>query len=517
MKKEFFVTQRTLACLMALITLLVFTGCTFNKEQQASGTSATAEQELTTEDIVSEILNDSMLPISAEERVLKYPEMQDINYQPMQEHEYFTFLSDEGKMYYDALFKYNCKFECLHVFTGQDRSSWQAIDTAKQFCNLDHPETKLLDSKIYSYITKYSNTIRTELMAIYSEGEDLSDYSSQKAKYDEKISKIDNEIADLVATVKAEDDLITKYRLIFDYLTTTVEYDSEEFESVKSGNGMLSKDNYNLYNALVRKKAVCLGISDAFKYICQKCNLECVTIIGDLDSTKDKNYCHAWNLVPMYGDWYLVDCTFSLKTSDEEISSLYWDYDEERNVATLKARPDYFMNKDISIEGRTPLTGLATLGGEEPIYTDTFGYPSSKYEESNSYSTPTITDRIDDFSAEPKTIHTAEGLTFTCNDNYYLAPSTTGVAFALTSNSFDALMNGDSSVNEGISISTNGKIVGALGFSYNNLCRIETYDAVSNVDWVFEDSETGDSCCNFTLLVEYQNKIYKEYFWYSGA
>lgn len=138
---------------------------------------------------------------------------------------------------------------------------------------------------------------------------------AQKQEYEAKLQEIDTEIADLVNEVNNEDDLVTKYRLIYDYLTTTVEYDHDEWDSRKKNMAHIVKTIILFMEHSLRKKQFAMESPDAFKYICNKCNLECVIMRGDLDSTIDSSYSHQWNIIPINGNWFLIDCTFDLKTS----------------------------------------------------------------------------------------------------------------------------------------------------------------------------------------------------------
>lgn len=153
----------------------------------------------------------------------------------------------------------------------------------------------------------------------------LSYSSDDYSEYQRKLNEVNVEIKDLVDEVNNTESIINKHRLIYDWITSNVKY-------CRSGNeskfiiylydeytlGSLKTDStQNIYGAIVEKKAICDGISDAYKYICNQCGLECIIVNGYVMSDNKKDY-HSWNLVKVYDSWYLVDATWGIgkKTTD---------------------------------------------------------------------------------------------------------------------------------------------------------------------------------------------------------
>lgn len=85
---------------------------------------------------------------------------------------------------------------------------------------------------------------------------------------------------------------------VHDYIASSVEYD---YDGLKNGN--LNEDAYDIYGALVKKKAVCQGYSLAAEYLLQKSGI--TTGIAS-----SENADHAWNLVKIGGEWYHMDITW---------------------------------------------------------------------------------------------------------------------------------------------------------------------------------------------------------------
>lgn len=446
------------------------------------------------------------------QREYEYSSFDDVTYTSNLKYEYVNFLSDQGMMFYDAFSKYSWELTYLYSFDDLNSYDTYAADEAKRFYNFDHPESELINWSLYSVGSWISENDYNEDVAIC--GKHIDD-SVQKEEYELKLNEIDQTIEELVNKVNIEKSLVAKYRLIYDYLTTTIEYDYEESDSIKAGNGKICEDNYNIYGAIVKKKAVCDGISDAFKYICNKCNLECVVVKGNVDSTKDKDYGHQWNIVPINGNWFLIDCTFGLKTSD--VAESYFVCDEERDgVYRLETRKSYFLYKDIAVEGRTPYkyVPISNLEGEEPRVEKVYGYPCSKYEDNNVY--PKLNPKVSTESSN--IIETAEGITFTCSEDFEFVQVSNDIGYALTSEAFKELLNSDntSQIGERINLSTNAKIIGVMYYYGDNLCQIDE-NLGSELEIVLYDHETKQDKHEFIMLVEYKNLIYQLRFWYVRA
>lgn len=246
----------------------------------------------------------------------------EITYKPEYNSEYWNFIEDKyQKCYYQEIVnadfsESNKKNVCVFKDDDIDRYSEKAVHKAFQFARLDHPELELLnmDYNIHSIGTKKN--------CIYK----ILSYSSDDySEYQRKLNEVNVEIKDLVDEVNNTESIIKKHRLIYDWLTSNVKY-------CRSGNeskfiiylydeytlGSLKTDStQNIYGAIVEKKAICDGISDAYKYICNQCGLECIIVNGYVMSDDEKDY-HSWNLVKVYDSWYLVDATWGIGKNSTE-------------------------------------------------------------------------------------------------------------------------------------------------------------------------------------------------------
>lgn len=72
--------------------------------------------------------------------------------------------------------------------------------------------------------------------------------------------------------------------------------------------------------ALVNGKALCLGISLAFKYLMDRLGIPCIVMRGNANGSgkMEEAGSHAWNLVQVKGGWSHVDVTYDLTGSTDK-------------------------------------------------------------------------------------------------------------------------------------------------------------------------------------------------------
>lgn len=101
---------------------------------------------------------------------------------------------------------------------------------------------------------------------------------------------------------------------------------------------------WNAYGALYEGCALCEGYSNAYKLLCDKAGIDCVSVSGSYDGGP-----HAWNLVhDTDGAWYMVDPTF------DDYGSNCGDKYCMTNVTELeagKSKPIRVYNDDYTLDG----------------------------------------------------------------------------------------------------------------------------------------------------------------------
>jgi transglutaminase/protease-like cytokinesis protein 3 len=97
---------------------------------------------------------------------------------------------------------------------------------------------------------------------------------------------------------------------IHDWIALNIRYDAKSYLS-----GNIPFQGY--YNALASGMAVCAGYANLFKRICDELNIDCEEISGyargysySLFDDEIITSNHAWNMVKIYDNWYLIDCTW---------------------------------------------------------------------------------------------------------------------------------------------------------------------------------------------------------------
>ena len=245
----------------------------------------------------------------------------------------------EDQIKYDALLK-ACKTGKATKYIKVPNPNYEGLmicSYATTALNHDYPETELLD-----YETMYDDDVREIIPKNIDE-------------YNQKMDEIDSIVNELVDSVEKESSIVNKYRLIHDWIVENVEYDfyfcdvldKTIFEQTEEENEYyLNSNANNIYGAIVEKKAVCSGISDAFKYICNKCDLEAMSVEGTATEG------HAWNVVSIYGTYFLIDCTWDIETESGYGTRLVL---SEDNSYTLKSREkySYFLINNLNAGGRT--------------------------------------------------------------------------------------------------------------------------------------------------------------------
>lgn len=238
-----------------------------------------------------------------------YEDFSDVSYKHGNEFEYWDLLSGQGMMFYDALwnFEFQSSDECstnLYHFDESEKLNLEMLEEAFEYFYNDHPEYEIIDFQVISRGI-FSGDNQYENIGIYSR--------MNNEEFLERTSKMNSEIREVVRQVNLESNEVEKYRIIHDWIIQNVQYDFGYYNYVIFGiDDEYSPNCTNAYGAIVEKRAVCDGLADAFKYICQKCDLECISVSGKIDNKISEDYLHKWNIVKINEKWYLVDCTFDL-------------------------------------------------------------------------------------------------------------------------------------------------------------------------------------------------------------
>jgi len=122
------------------------------------------------------------------------------------------------------------------------------------------------------------------------------------SQYAYEMAQIDSIAGVILAQITPEMSRMEQVRLLHDSICGHTRY-----------GGMSSAYAGNIKGVFLDQRAVCEGWSRAMLYLCQKAGIRCLYVDGALNQTPDEATptwgAHAWNLVEVDNQWYLVDCT----------------------------------------------------------------------------------------------------------------------------------------------------------------------------------------------------------------
>jgi transglutaminase/protease-like cytokinesis protein 3 len=111
-----------------------------------------------------------------------------------------------------------------------------------------------------------------------------------------------------------------KFRAIYKWVCSNIEYDLDLYELVNHKRAKLSKKDFTEWNLnqspvitkllIDKHRAVCTGYAWLVRQLCYYAGITCEVI----DGSKEKNAkapTHSWNAVLLSGKWYLADPTWS--------------------------------------------------------------------------------------------------------------------------------------------------------------------------------------------------------------
>lgn len=146
----------------------------------------------------------------------------------------------------------------------------------------------------------YIYTITTLTINMNIDTNHFADFNDVKVKRDAVVNKL--------STIKVNGiSRHEKVKSIHDYLSNNAVYDSS-----------ISEPNiFDVYGALITGVCVCEGYGEAFKLLCDREGIPCITVIGT-----GNGGAHKWNMIQMEdGDWYTLDSTW-----DDQDSNIYYSY-----------------------------------------------------------------------------------------------------------------------------------------------------------------------------------------------
>ena len=228
---------------------------------------------------------------------------------------YYSQLNEYGKIIYDKMYmntenlktgNYNVRFDNeFNSLLQQDNGSDvldNAFQSALNALIYDNPGMFYLDiTKMYLY-TETTTIVIKKIYKVYIGPEEGKTYLAEgfnsKQDVENAINLINEKVEEIKLTLAGT--AYTKMKKVHDYLVDNIEYDQT-----------ISEMNiYNIYGALVQKRAVCEGYAKAFKYILDELEINSMLICGIGTNSKGESENHAWNYIKLNNVWYAVDVTW---------------------------------------------------------------------------------------------------------------------------------------------------------------------------------------------------------------
>ena len=154
-----------------------------------------------------------------------------------------------------------------------------------------------------------------------------------------KNAPIPKEVRDLAAELtKGLTGRQEKAKAIYDWLTSNIVYDTDEWKNITRGANQYTHEHDPL-SVLKRGSTVCIGYAWLFDALCESAGITSTWLIGDVrgyrDTPDDKaisDFRHAWNAFQNDdGTWSLLDATWGA-------------VQEGDNSQSVKSRQDYYFD-----------------------------------------------------------------------------------------------------------------------------------------------------------------------------
>lgn len=192
---------------------------------------------------------------------------------------------------------------------------FSCIKDGKTALMLDYPELLWLDDNniavSLNYSTSYNfkkGTYTIKLKKIYITGSVCDIYENLQNAVEST-----NLLKEGIENIKVEgDDFYTKVKFIHDYISNAVTYN-------------LDSPYYNTALGMFVEpyQFVCEGYAEAVKLLCDKENIPCISVIGNINPIQKTG--HMWNYIQMEdGKWYGLDCTWD--DLDDESDPIQYKY-----------------------------------------------------------------------------------------------------------------------------------------------------------------------------------------------
>ena len=205
--------------------------------------------------------------------------------EPKTDYAYSTLTDDYVKKLYNQISD-NIDSEYEPSFYAEGNLSEYQMTQAVEAYKNDHPEVFWLKS----YYEYENYDYETGIWLTYTMSGDK--LVTAKKKFNTAVDTISQSVPYGTECEREE--------YIHNYIINNCDYDEEAAESEE-----VQGNENDAYGVFVDGKAVCEGYSKAFQILCNKADIDCIQLMGIVDSDN-----HVWNCVKIGGDWYQIDVTW---------------------------------------------------------------------------------------------------------------------------------------------------------------------------------------------------------------
>lgn len=128
-----------------------------------------------------------------------------------------------------------------------------------------------------------------------------SDFANGSVR-SEKTNQIQSKLDSWLATIRSKTSAYEMEKAAHDIVVNNTIYEQKTAKYHQSSAGVL-----------LEGKAVCAGYAETFEMLCNAIGIQSISITSSV---------HEWNEVKLYGNWYIVDCTWD----DQDDGNLYYNF-----------------------------------------------------------------------------------------------------------------------------------------------------------------------------------------------
>ena len=188
-------------------------------------------------------------------------------------------------------------------FPANDILKDDDFQTAWDAFKLDHPEIFYVNTSQLSLVTEktsyvFFNKVNYKYSVTEKEGGYYINSFKTKAELEDALSAVNSVTNSIKAG--ATGSRYNQIKYVHDWIVDHAEYNKANDDT-----------DDTIYGILVKKKAVCEGYANTFKYLMDELNIPCVIVYGNATNSSGETESHAWNYVQLEnGKWYAIDVTW---------------------------------------------------------------------------------------------------------------------------------------------------------------------------------------------------------------